>query len=359
MQILVFKYFFLLIHPHTQAVQAQQFQAEMIAQAQLQQAAQIRERRVSLGFNQSATAPPINSCAASHGPVRRPSQADLLRAQLGVGNPPGDQVPATAAISGRFATRSTSLNLLPNQVDLPATPSMSTNIISGGTSLGNLSSNNAHTGTPSKSDAASSWRRAGNSLVLTPNRVVSTPGSRFCPQRGQRASPPLPATENDINSHLGIKFRPQPLRYNSAFSRPLPTVTIDTTDDDTDSSDSSVKSNTSKSSPTTPRSTSSQEISLSPREEASRKLFEGLGICRPVSATPSDSGQQQHAQVIPTICTTPAPGHRMVSHPTRQPRGPPSGADELGPKNFATRIKPKAIEGLDMFRGIREAVEAY
>jgi len=98
---------------------------------------------------------------------------------------------------------------------------------------------------------------------------------------------------------------------------------------------------------------------LSPREEASKKLFEGLGISRPVSATPSDHGQNQ--QAIPIISTTP-PGHRLVSQPTRQPRGPPSGADELGPKNFATRIRRRAIGGLGMLinaRDRREAVEAF
>ena len=354
-------------------MQAQQIQAEMIAQAQLQQAAQIRERRVSLGFNQSAATPPIASgFSVAHGPVRRPSQAELLRAQLGLGNPSGDQGPASPANGGRFATRSTSLNVSPNQADLPATPSVSTTVISGGTSLGNLSSNNAHAGsTPSKSDAASSWRRAGNNSVLTPHRVVSTPGSRISPQFGQRASPPpAAAAENGFNlpnTHLGIKFRPQPLRFNPAVSQPLPTVAVDTTDDDTDgSSDSSTKSMASKSSPTTPRSTSSHEMPLSPREEASRKLFEGLGIPRPVSATPSDPGQHQaqaKAPIIPRISTTShSPGHRMVSHPTRQPRGPPSGADELGPKNFATRIKPMAIQGLGLLRGVREyreVVEAY
>ena len=52
----------------------------------------------------------------------------------------------------------------------------------------------------------------------------------------------------------------------------------------------------------------------------------------------------------------------MVSQPTRQPRGPPSGADELGPKNFATRIRRKAIGGLGMLMGARERrelVEAF
>jgi len=52
----------------------------------------------------------------------------------------------------------------------------------------------------------------------------------------------------------------------------------------------------------------------------------------------------------------------MVSQPTRQPRGPPSGTEELGPKNFASRIRRKAIGGLGALmdaRERREVVEAY
>jgi len=93
---------------------------------------------------------------------------------------------------------------------------------------------------------------------------------------------------------------------------------------------------------------------LSPREEASKRLYEGLGIGRPVSSTPSDGG-------YPHLTVSVGPGRRMVSQPTRQPRGPPSG-DELGPKNFATRIRRKAIGGLGVLMGARErreVVEAY
>lgn len=352
-----------------QALQAQQLQTEILAQ-QIQQATiQARERRTSLGFNPPATAGPVtnsfNVGPATNGSMRRPSQADFLRAQLGVGTPSTDHVPMTAAIGGRFATRSTSLNVHPSiQIDQPATPNPGTTIISGGTSLGNSSPNSIPApapavATPSKSDTASSWRRGGNNnSVLTPNRGSAS-------KLGQRSSPP--PGETSPSTHLGIKFRPQPLRFNAAVSQPLPTVAIDTTDDETDethSSGSSVKSIASKSSPTTPRSTSSHEMPLSPREEASKKLFEGLGISRPVSATPSDQGQnQQQAFAIPIISTTPpAHGHRLISQPTRQPRGPPSGADELGPKNFATRIRRKAIGGLGMLMGARdrrEAVEAF
>jgi hypothetical protein len=131
----------------------------------------------------------------------------------------------------------------------------------------------------------------------------------------------------------------------------MPAVAIDTTEGEIDDPDSSTSSKSgSNSNPTTPHSASSNETPLSPREEATKKLYEGLGIGRPASAV---AEQQQFAS---------APGHRMTSQPMRQPRGPPSGADELGPQNFATRIRRQAIGGLGMLmnsRERREFVEAY
>ncbi len=83
---------------------------------------------------------------------------------------------------------------------------------------------------------------------------------------------------------------------------------------------------------------------LSPREEASKKLYEGLGIGRPVPAV--------------TVVAPPAAiVNRMASHPTRQPRGPPSNHEELVPKNFASRSRRKAIGALLDARDRREVVE--
>jgi hypothetical protein len=305
--------------------------------------------------------------------MRRANQADQLRSQLGVSTGADDQVPMTAALGGRFGSRTASLNAPPSSHSSrfdengdsppPPTPN-STTVISGGTSLGSPASNNGNTNlVPSKSDTVSSWRRGGNNnSVLSGNRVVSSPSVKVTPPPTEERVSPPPGTEDSLASPAlsasGPKFRPQPLRFNPLVSQPLPTVAIDNADDDTDgeSSGSSVKSAASNSSPTTPRSSSSNETPLSPREEASKRLFEGLGLGRPVSATPSE----QAGQTNPTA--TVASGHRMVSQPTRQPRGPPSGADELGPKNFATRIRRKAIGGLGMLMGARERrefVEAY
>ena len=304
--------------------------------------------------------------------MRRANQADQLRSQLGVGNAADDQVPMTAALGGRFGSRTASLNAASNSNltrfdeygDPPATPS-STTVISGGTSLGSPMSNNVNSAVvaPSKSDTASSWRRGGNNnSVLSGNRAVSSPSVKVTPPPSEdRTSPPPAVAEapSPVTASV-LKFRPQPLRFSAAVSQSLPTVAFDNADEDTDgetqSSGSSVKSGASNSSPTTPRSSSSNEMPLSPREEASKRLYEGLGIGRPVSATPSDQGQTN-----PTVSVA-AVGHRMVSQPTRQPRGPPSGADELGPKNFATRIRRKAIGGLGMLMGARERrelVEAF
>jgi hypothetical protein len=123
---------------------------------------------------------------------------------------------------------------------------------------------------------------------------------------------------------------------------------------DSSGSSSGSSATTPYSSTTTSYSSASNEIPLSPREEASKRLYEGLGIGRPVSSTPSDGG-------YPHLTVSVGPGRRIVSQPTRQPRGPPSG-DELGPKNFATRIRRKAIGGLGLLMGARERreiVEAY
>jgi len=289
--------------------------------------------------------------------MRRANQADPLRA---VGSGVDDQVPMTAALGGRFGSRTPSasnpnLTRFDDHIDPPSTPAFTT-VISGGTSLGNPASNNVHiNAAPSKSDSASSWRRGGNNnSVLSGNRTVSSPSLKITPPSEERSSP----SAAEASPISGPKFRPQPLRFSPAVSQPLPAVTIDNTDDDTDgdSSGSSVKSAASNSSPTTPRSSSSNEMPLSPREEASKKLYEGLGIGRPVSATPSERSTQANST------SSVATGHRMVSQPTRQPRGPPSGADELGPKNFASRIRRKAIGGLGMLMGARERrefVEAY
>lgn len=258
----------------------------------------------------------------------------------------------TAALGGKFGSRPILPGLVEEDGPLPRGNFnlSSAPATSGGTSLGAPTSNNATNSVPpSKSDTVASWRRGGNNnSVLSGNRAASmnpglTPSVRVSPPPPEARSSPPAATHTSP-----VRNRPQPLRFTSATSQPLPTVAIDDTDAEDASTESSSKSS-SHSSPSTPNSGSSfDRPPLSPREEATKKLYEGLGIGRRPSPT------------VPTMLVT-VP-QRVLSQPVRQPRGPPSGADELGPRNFATRIRRKAIGGLGALMDARErrdVVEAY
>ena len=269
----------------------------------------------------------------------RGNQAESLRSKLGIYDEP-----MTATLNGRFGSRKVHDDDAQEPPIPPPTPSRTT-VISGGTVLGSPLSNNMNTSStgPSKSDSAVSWRRSGknNSVLSGPNRTnpltASPPSVKITPPPGEGPS------ESVTPSSAGnTKSRPQPLRFSLAVSQPLPMIAIDSSEVDADDASSSGSSR-SCGSPTTP---SSHEMPpLSPREEATKKLYEGLGIGRPVlspSALVSVPLPQQAAPI------------RVLSQPVRQPKGPPSGADELGPKNFATRIRRKAIGGLGGLLETRE-----
>jgi len=337
-----------------QSIQAQQYQAELLTQVQRQQ--QSQARRASLNFNPPASAGPLSNSfdLRTATAMRRANQAEQLKSQLGVGA--DNSLPMSAVLGGKFGSRTASLStcgLSRSVVEesddsaslLPPTPN-STTVISGGTSLGNPASTPVTSNAPSKSESAVSWRRGGNnnSVLSGNNRAFTSPSVKITPPP-EGVSPP-------VTSSPASRARPVPLRFSTAASQPLPAVAIDTSADGADVGDgddaesTSSSKSASTSSPTTPRSSSSNDMPLSPREEAAKKLYEGLGIGRPVPATQS-----------PFVVS-----HRMASQPMRQPRGPPSGADELGPKNFATRIRRKAIGGLGVLMGARERreiVEAY
>ena len=330
----------------SQALQAQQLQVELLAQSRQQS---------GRSFVSPATAGPTTHSfdlnqATLNAQLRRPSQGELFRSQLGV--PSDDQVPMTAALGGKFGSRTTLSGSA--EEDIASVPRgnfpLSSTATSGATSFGASGLNHAtNSVSPSKSDSAVSWRRGGNNnSVLSGNRAASinpglTPSVRVSPPpQENRVSPPV---TKDMSP---VRARPQPLRFTAAMSQPLPTVAIDDTDAEDNSTESSSSKSGSHSSPSTPNSGSSfDRPPLSPREEATKKLYEGLGIGRP-------------APVVPVIQVT-VP-QRVLSQPVRQPRGPPSGADELGPRNFATRIRRKAIGGLGALMDARErrdAIEAY
>lgn len=258
----------------------------------------------------------------------------------------------TAALGGRFGGRVASTAT--NYDVVPPTPG-GTTVISGGTSLGNMASNNATPITTStsvnavsKSDSATTWRRGGNnnSVLSGQNRSVTSPAVKVTPPPSEqwRISPPPTGPNSTTTS--APKSRPRPLSFNIAVSQPMAGVALDETSEGEEVL-SSGSSKSGQSSPTTPRSSSSNDAPLSPREEAAKKLYEGLGIGRPLpAATPASVAN-----------------FRLASQPVRQPRGPPSGMDELAPKNFATRIRRKAVGSLGVLLGARERrdlqVEAF
>lgn len=323
-----------------QTLQAQQYQAELLAQAQAQAQQRQRQpqRRNAAGYAPPATAgPATTSFDMRSGPMgvnaRRANQADQLRAMLGVGN--DDQVPMTAALGGRFGSRMHSGQHDNEEDDFSymKTPASNyTSVISGGTALGGIG-----VSPPSKSDAAVSWRRGGtNNSVLSGNRSVTSPVVRITPPPAERTSPSPPASSP-------LKTRPPALQFSPTITQSAAIVAVDA--NDADGEDNSSVSSKSGSTPSTPRTSSSlgDAPPLSPREEASKKLYEGLGIGR----------------TAPTIAVSAAPPsvQRLAANPVRQPRGPPSNNDELIPKNFATRSRRKAFGALGALLDARASRE--
>lgn len=314
----------------------------------------MQSRTVNINSNPPATAGPLDTSfdrsASGTPPARRPSQAELLKAQLGVSGTHlvEEQVPATVALGERVGARITSSVAFPSTQETllrESSPPGQTTVISGGTSLGNSVPNgNGHAirdSTPSKSDVATSWRRGSTTnSVLSSLRTVSaaSPSVKITPPPGERVSPPPSNITTPAN-----KLRPRPLSFTAPPPRALPVVALDFSSEYEDAY--STSSSGSPSNPATPHSSSSLDTSpLSPREEAAKKLYEGLGVGRPVPVP------------LPIAVA------QKFTGPLRQPRGPPSGADELGPKNFATRVRRKAIGGLGVLMGARErreAIEAY
>ena len=316
-----------------QQQQQQQFQAQMLAQAQLQQQLQSQQQ------NQSPRRRPSESVTAGVASTMV-SLPNLARSRNVSGMNMDSDVPPTPAIDGRFPpTRATS-GLNPNAATFkmgdssassvisnswrlasnssPTTPSAhgQTSVISGGTSLG---------AAQSKHDAATSWRRP--SLVTKSSSEWSTVHSI----RGTSptSSPPSvylstpeetsPTESGTPQSTLLVKPRPVPLRFH------LPTTLQDAAEDDMEGQ-VLVTCEDDGSRESTPTSGTSSPSSA--REEASKRLYEGLGIGRPTT-------RNSQSEAI-----------KQVSVPSRQPRGPPSGVEELGSRNFAARIRRKAIGGL-------------
>jgi hypothetical protein len=307
-----------------QALQAQQYQAQLNVQN--------GQRR--MGFNPPATAGPMTTSFNVEQPPRRMASNQLRNLAAPAEE---QQVPMTAALGGKFGGRFP--GRLSDDEDSSSAP---TRVISGGLTLGAMAANASPAATadkgPSKADGASTWRRGS---VTVPARTIS-PSVKITPPPTERVSPP-PAL-------AAPKSRPSPLSFNLNAAAFVPAVALVNQNDAiaAEESTSSASDGSAHSSPIT--SEENMRPPPSPREEASKKLYEGLGIGRPIPST----------SPVPVVGSA---AQRVFSQAVRMPRGPPSGADELGPKNFATRIRRKAIGGLGALIESRERrdvmVEAY
>jgi hypothetical protein len=316
-------------HVQAQALQMQMMQLEFIRMQTIQAQQQYQAQLLAAQQPQSARRPNFNPPATAGPTGSFDLRSASLSAQMRRAQPQEDlQVPMTAALGGKFGVRSGPMGRFSTEdyddASVPPTPN-STTVISGGTSLGGATP--TPTASVSKSETASNWRRGGNNnSVLRGANRPSLGGKTSPPPTERRLSPPPVAP---ASASLG-KSRPQPLSFNGAVSQPMPAVAIDSSEGENEDgySTSSSESVASNSPPTTPRSSSSDRLSVSPPKDAAVNIKAipaglGLGLGHPISASP------------------PKASHRLASQPMRQPRGPPSGPDELGPRNFAARLVPR------------------
>lgn len=334
--------------------QQQQYQAQLAA---AQQQTPRNNLNASRRMEQPLTAGPTQTAFAqrlrSEGSGAKPTSDD-----------PGP-VPMTAALGGKFGSRSLPAGLNPNasafvgrggvdsddpysRPSVPATPLYgSTTVISGGTSLGGLAgaaaAQPAVQVTPSKSDTAISWRRGS-----TPAAVKPVPARSLPIVTVQVASPiteDTPPTAGLFN-----KSRPQPLRFSPPTALGELMIDRTTTDEPTATASGDEYSPVGSNPPSPGNSDSS-------RDDPSKRGYDGVGIGRPVPIPRANASNQQPHGGSPSSL----PNNRMPSYPIRQPRGPPSGAEDLGQKNFASRIRRKAVGGLgslvDRARERREGSE--
>jgi hypothetical protein len=313
-----------------QQQQAQKLQAELAMQQQVAAALsnqrQAPSRVVSTGSRMPSTAGPMQTS------FDIPQMSRMRSEQM----PSFDErneigaAPMTAALGGKFGSRSLPTGLNPNAptfrmgsegeapVPIPATPS-GTVVISGGVSLGAPSTPNpANTSGPSKSDAAVSWRRGSNAASTVFNRSGSPPKT-LGRQSPPTAASPEPVTRDSPTPNGQPKYRPQPLRIRENQAM-LPSVTIE--------------------------------------NEQGMSIYSSAKMPSPTGSNSSgESLRKYEAQGKAPVGSYNAPSVRH-SQPVRQPRGPPSGVEEVSSLNFASRTKRLATNPMVM-RHEPGFVEAY
>lgn len=344
----------------------QQYQAELLRQQQQRQ--QQAQAQQQLANRRASYYEPMSAAPAQASFMNRHASQDSWQQTVaGQRADSDDQVPMTAALGGKFGARlnpnaaTFHMSGFPEEEEITVAKTSGntitngqTTVISGGTPLGlaNAAVQPAVNTSiaPSKSDTSLNWRRGGSNSVLKNSLRTASLNVKITPPPDDSVSQPV------------VRNRPEPLRFSAIPEKPMtPLVIVDSSDGE-NNEDADDSSYSSKSEPTTPPSGGSSP--LSPREAASKRLYEGLGLGRPVphTAAPEKSNfSVYNGTAVPHTSAASAFPRASIA-PVRQPRGPPSGVDELGPKNFASRIRRKAIGGLGAMldaRVNRREIEAY
>ncbi|KZT58806.1 hypothetical protein CALCODRAFT_482083 [Calocera cornea HHB12733] len=328
----------------------QQAQLELMRLQVLQQQAQAQAQLLALQAQQQqqqAEAARQYQHTASFDTLRSAaSSAAARRASRGAADVAAE--PMTAALSGRFGTRLNpqasafrSSNIV--EESLGGSPPMTAGFIAPQTAK-----EPGHVTPPRKSDVATSWRRGSSAspapLRKTPSPPLSTP-TVVVSRPDEYPVTPAPNTSSSTKSGR----RPSPLQLSGSNS-PKSVSSLVASDEEAVDSGADASPPALSNSPT-----SSSLTSLSPTSahhpasavavpvEAAKRLYEGLGMGRPhvrsTSVSLASSGTHTPSTAV-----------------LRQPRGPPGGADELGMRNFATRVRRRAVSGLEVLKSARERV---
>lgn len=372
----------------------------------------VEEQQVSppptanINLNARAVSTPLNPNAAAFVGRFNPELAVAIAAaskntnSVETGTPSTPTYGSTTVISGGTSLGGSGAATPTATAAAAASPSASYNGLSGYNS-----SPVAASPGPTKSDSAMSWRRgssaspAGTPTHATPSNASNKPRTPSPPLRQLSTSPPADAglpshisrlsiSSTSSNGSLdaplsaaplsAIRNRPSPLRFMKAGTteeQQSPATARSgspssaSTGGGKDENEAGSANEGSPTNSTPPSSAASDDSSAlkKEREEASKKLYEGLGLGRPLPSPKSQTMFNVHAApfTLPTATATravtmPAPAttkQEPLPQPHRQPIGPPSSADELGPRNFASRLRKKALGGLGVLMDARDRRE--
>ncbi|KAG8862253.1 hypothetical protein FRB96_001832 [Tulasnella sp. 330] len=397
----------------------------MAAQTRMAAANQLRAR--AIGREASAM---NNAAAAEEQQVSPPPTANINLSARVVSTPLNPNAAAFVgrfnpdlAVAIAAANKNTSSG----EPGTPSTPTYgSTTVISGGTSLGSAggatptvttaavtspsasynglsgynSSPVATSTGPTKSDSAMSWRRGSSATPSTPTTPSSGSNKNRTPSPPLRQLSTSPPADAGLPSHLSrlsissassnasleaplssapssaIRIRPSPLRFMKAgteeeqqapaTARSGSPASLSTEGGKDENEVGSANGSPTNSTPPSSASSEDNSSQKKEREDASKRLYEGLGLGRPLPSPKSQSTFNVHAApfTLPAsparAITMPAPAaakQEPLPLPHRQPIGPPSSVDELGPRNFASRLRKKALGGLGVLMDARDRRE--